>query len=303
LAIIVVTGATGFIGRYFCAAAAAAGHEVRQVSREILAGTDLSAMLRDAGAVLHLAARLQRGTGESGDFENEFRRDNVELTDRIGEACLVAGVKRLVFVSSAGVLGQYSPAGGFTDASPPAPHDAYTRSKLQAEELLKERYGSALDVVVIRPPLVYGPGAKGSFSRIMQLAQSRWALPLGAMQAPRSLISVRNLCDLLLRAATAADAPGLSLLAADAETTSVAELVARLRRAVGRRPGLVWVPKALVVAGLGLAGRRADVPGLSLPFALRATVAARHLGWTPPYRFADEVRWTATCSLGPGAAA
>jgi nucleoside-diphosphate-sugar epimerase len=305
LAIIAVTGATGFVGGHFCAAAAAAGHEVRSVPREILAGSDLAAMLRGADAVLHVAARVKHGVGGSHNGEDAFRRDNVELTDRIGDACLAAGTRRLVFVSSAGVLGRASPPSGFTDTSPPAPHDDYTRSKLEAEQLLKNRYGAALNIVVIRPPLVYGPGAKGSFARVMQLARSRWALPLGSMQAPRSLISVRNLCDLLLRAATGAEveAPGLTLLAADAETTSVAELVALLRRAVGRPPGLIRVPAALIVAGLEIAGRRADVPGLSLPFVLEGTVAADRLGWTPPYRLADEIRWTATCSLGRSVAA
>jgi UDP-glucose 4-epimerase len=203
-------------------------------------------------------------------------------------------------MSSAGVLGRSSPPEGFSDASPPAPHDAYTRSKLAAEELLRTHYAESLDTVIIRPPLVYGPGAKGSFSRVMKLASSGWALPLGAMTAPRSLISVRNLGDLLLHVVRAAEVRGLCLLAADTETTNVAELVRFLRAAGGRPPRLLNVPPALVAAALVLAGRRRDVPGLCMPFVVRASAALAELGWVPPHRLQDEILWTVGCESPVG---
>jgi UDP-glucose 4-epimerase len=292
LGVIAVTGASGFVGQHFCEIANSAGIRVRAVPRGALCGQDLVQFLSGADAVVHLAARAHRRRGGVGDPSGAFQTDNVELTGRIGEACEGAGVRRLIFVSSAGVLGRCSPPEGFSDDSPPAPHDAYTQSKFAAEQLIRRRFADSLETVIIRPPLVYGPGATGSFSRIMQLATSSWPLPLGAMRAPRSLISVRNLCDLLLRVTHAPEASGRCLLVADAEITSVADLVASIRAAAGRHPRLIRVPTAAVAFALTLAGRRDDLPGLVSPFVVRTSSALAGLDWVSPFRQPDEIRWT-----------
>lgn len=293
---IAVTGGSGFVGRHFSIMADRSDCKLRLLSRTELEGGDLADRLRGVDTLVHLAARVHDRPSDPAGADPMFDGDNVGLTQRVGDACLAAGVSRLVFVSSAGVLGRCSPDSGFTDASPPAPHDAYTRSKIAAEELLCSRYAGGLGTVIIRPPLVYGPGAKGSFSRLMTLATKGWPLPLGALTASRSLISVRNLCHLLLHVATAQDARGLCMLAADAETTSIADLLRLVRATQGRPPRLFSVPHALLAGGLWVAGLRRDIAGLTLPFVVRGTVARDRLNWTPPYRLQDEIDWTVRCT-------
>lgn len=300
--VIAVTGVSGFVGRHLCATAHQSGCELRPVSRADLEGRGLADRLRGVDTLIHLAARAHDRPMRSGDPDRMFYADNVELTRRVSDACVAAGVSRLVFVSSAGVLGRCSPASGFTDSSLPAPHDAYTRSKFAAEELLRDRYAGRLDTVIIRPPLVYGPGAKGSFSRLMKLATRGWPLPFGALTAPRSLISVRNLCHLLLQVSSAKDARGLCMLAADAETISIAELVRFVRATQGRPSHLFSVPRAVLAGGLWLMGRRRDRAGFVLPFVVRGTVARDKLDWSPPRRLKDEIEWTVRCAA-PGSAA
>lgn len=294
MTVIAVTGASGFVGRHFCEAARLAGVTVRPVRRTPHGPADIEQSLQGVDTVVHLAARVHRRADVAVESQAAFRKDNVELTGQVAAACRAMGVARLVFVSSAGVLGKFSPPGGFDDTSLPAPHDAYTRSKLSAEELLKQRFADGVEIVIIRPPLVYGPGAAGSFARIAKLATSGWPLPLGAMNSPRSMISVRNLSDLLLKATRAPDAAGLCMLAADAELTSVAELVRSIAAAAGRKARLVNAPPSAVAMGLRLLGRASEYPSLAMPFVLRGSVAIERLGWAPPYRQADELRWTVT---------
>jgi len=294
--LVAVTGVNGFVGRHLCAMAGRTGCELRAVSRADMEGRGLEHRLRGVDALIHLAAKAHDRPGRADNPGHAFHADNVVLTQQVGDACVAAGVSRMVFVSSAGVLGRCSPASGFTDLSLPAPHDAYTRSKFAAEEMLRNSYSGRLDTVIIRPPLVYGPGAKGSFSRLMRLASRDWPLPFGALTAPRSLISVRNLCHLLLRTATAGDARGLCMLAADAETTSIAELFTLVRATRGRPSRLFGVPHAMLTAGLWLAGRRRDFAGLALPCVLNGAVARDTLGWTPPYRLQAEIEWTVGCA-------
>lgn len=300
MAAIAVTGSSGFVGRHFCQVASRAGFQLRPIPREAIGGPDLAYLLRGVDSVVHLAARAHDRRASTNDLTDAFEADNVGLTQRVADACKVAGVSRFIFMSSAGVLGRSSPPEGFSDASLPAPHDAYTRSKFAAEELLRKHYAESLETVIIRPPLVYGPGAKGSFSRVMKLASSGWVLPLGAMTAPRSLISVRNLCDLLLHVVKAAEVRGGALLVADAETTNLAELVRFLRAAGGRPPRLMNVPPVLVRAALTLAGRRRDIPGLAMPFVVHASAALAELGWAPAYRLQDEILWTVGCESSVG---
>jgi nucleoside-diphosphate-sugar epimerase len=286
-----VTGASGFIGGHLTAAAAAAGWRVRVVSRAALAGPGLARELEGVVAVVHLAARVHCPGGHNGS-EDRYRADNVALTERLAGACVAAGVQRLVFMSSAGVLGRCSSPEGFTDSSLPAPYDAYTRSKLAAEELLRERFSGRLELAMIRPPVVYGPGAKGSFSRLARLADSRLALPLGGLKAPRSLISVRNLCDLTLLVARHSHAAGLCMLASDARTTSVAELLALLRKARGRPARLFEVPRSLLGVALRAAGKGEYVPALAQPFVLHGSLAHQHLDWVPAHALEDEIQWS-----------
>lgn len=300
MTVIAVSGATGFIGRHFCAAAAAQGVEVRAIVRTELELVSSLQLLRGADAVVHLAARAHRLQEDAGDPESAFRSANVDLTLRIAAAAREASVQRFVFVSSAGVLGRVSPASGFDDAAPMAPHDAYTRSKAEAETRLQSEFGRHLRVAILRPPLVYGPAAPGNFRRLLRAADSPWPLPIGAIETPRSLISVRNLCDAILAAASGPRDPTGAMLVADAEVTGVATLVRTIRQSLRRAPRLLSLPLPIVRGGLGLIGRGGDIDRLTEPFVVRGTQAQRLLDWQPLRNQLDELLWTVQADRAEG---
>jgi UDP-glucose 4-epimerase len=287
---VAVTGAGGFIGREFVRSTRALAWTVVPLSRADLA-TGLELQLRGCESVVHLAARAHvLDAGEAADHAG-FERSNVDLTRRVANAALGAGVRRLVFASSAGVLGRASPPDGFSDDSPVAPHDAYTRSKLAAEEMLQHEFARALEVVIVRPPLVYGPHAPGNFARLLGLVRRGWPLPFGALHAPRSMVGLRNLCDVLRVAAAHPHAPGLRMLVADADAPGVAELVAGIARSLNLPARLVDVPEPLLRGAFALVGRSTDYQRLASPYLIRGTLARERLGWTPAYRWDEELAW------------
>jgi nucleoside-diphosphate-sugar epimerase len=300
--VLAMTGASGFIGRHLCAGAFAAGYEVRRVSHKETDTIRLDALLRDADVVVHVAARLPYRSRRH-DAEALFTADNVGLTGCFADAALRAGVRRFVFVSSAGVLGRQSPLDGFDDDAPPAPYDFYTRSKLAAETLLLEEYAHRLEVAIVRPPVVYGPDAGGLFGTLLGLARSGWPLPAPAFDAPRSIASVRNVCDLLLHACAADAVRGVRMLVADTELIGFRTLVrsiagaARTRDRSGRT---FAVPGWLVRRGLDLVGAQGSRRHLDQPFVLRCRVAEQRLGWRPPLRQADEIAWSVRSAAAGG---
>src|SRR5579872_3719194 len=198
MSIVAVSGATGFVGHHLCEDLRVRGHEVRCVSRPLLSSGDLKLALAGCQAFVHLAARAHVLRERSADPQAEFAEANVQLTRSAATAALQAKVPRFIFLSSAGVLGATSPPEGFTDASPPRPHDPYSASKLAAEQWLGTALGPSLELAILRPPLIYGAGARGNLMRLLQLALRGWPLPLGALRAPRSLLAVRNLTDLII---------------------------------------------------------------------------------------------------------
>lgn len=289
---IAVTGASGFVGGHLCRRLATHGIESIPLPRPLLSGRDLLDKLCAVDAVIHLAARVHRLRDEAPDPARAFYADNVLMTQHLATVCRTAGVRRFVFVSSAGVLGNASPPGGFGDDSVPEPHDDYTRSKLAAEQMLQSEFRDDLQVAILRPPMVYGPDAPGNFRRILQAVLSGWPLPVGRLHVPRSMISVRNLCDVLVLTATTATAVGRPLLVSDQEVTTVADLVRAIASAAGRRARIVDVPISLLAMGLRAAGHGTDVARLLLPFVVKGTLASRELAWAPQHALAEELRWT-----------
>jgi nucleoside-diphosphate-sugar epimerase len=287
---VAVTGASGFIGREFVRSTRGLGWSVRPLGRPEL-GPGLESRLHGCGAVVHLAARAHVLAPEAAADTAEFERSNVDLTRQVADAARSAGVRRLVFVSSAGVLGRASPPAGFGDDSPVAPHDVYTRTKLAAEEMLQREFARDLELVIVRPPLVYGPQAPGNFARLLGLVQRGWPLPFGALDAPRSMIGLRNLCDALRVSSVHPQAPGLRMLVADEQSPGVSELVAALARALGRSPRLIALPEPLLRAVFALIGRSTDFERLSAPFLVRGRLARERLGWAPPHGWEDELAW------------
>jgi nucleoside-diphosphate-sugar epimerase len=291
MAIIVVTGASGFVGRQFRIHCEARGHEVRGLIRQELESSGQH-LYSGADCVVHLAARAHVLNETERDVPAAFRRANVELTQRVFLDSLSAGVRRFVFMSSAGVLGNASPPGGFTDDSPQSPHDDYSRSKGEAERWLLAHPDERAVKVIIRPPLIHGPGARGNFGRILSAAASGFPLPVGGLNARRSMIGLRNLCDVTLVAALDPRARTTTYLASDEETLSVRELTIALRRLFGRSARVPWVPAGVLASLLRIVGKGADANRLTRTLELRPMRAFETFGWRPPYTCEQELSWT-----------
>ncbi len=302
---VAVTGAGGFVGRRLVESLARAGHEPLAVTRQSAAvphahrtarvgsledTAALAAALSGSEAVVHLAARVHMMNEEASEADDAHSRANVGLTRSVLEAARSVGATRFLFLSSAKVQGEGRPT-PYTEQDAPAPEDAYARSKLAAEEVVAA-VGDPIAWTILRPPLVYGPDVKGNLRRLLRLAQrsARWPLPLGSIDNRRSLISLANLCDAIIRCLTHADAAGRRFLVSDADDLSTSDLVRRIANAMGLRPRLLPVPGTLLRTGLALVGKRAEGDRLVGSFRVDPSLIMRTLAWTPPQRVDDGIR-------------
>jgi UDP-glucose 4-epimerase len=262
---VLVTGASGFVGRALVNDLAAQGHRVRAAMRqpadifprtvEVVAVSDLARpiewrpLLRDIEAVVHLAGIAHAGTGIA---EEVYDRVNRAATAGLATAAAGLGIRRLVFVSS--IRAQTGPAAArvITESDPPHPTDAYGRSKLAAEMAL---HASNVPFTILRPALVYGPGVKGNLASLIRIARSPWPLPFGAFGNRRSLLARHNLVDAIHLAIAAPTTANETYVVADPTPLTVAQIVAALRAGQGRRPGLIAIPKSLIAMALKALGR------------------------------------------------
>jgi len=300
---VLVTGAAGFIGRATTAAFAAAGWDVRALVRapggaptstdERVVGDLTSAALTPhmAGVdcVVHLAARAHRMSDRGGArTEALYRAANVDATLAVARAAIEGRVRRFVFVSTAKVFGEGRDR-PYTERDVPEPADAYARTKLEAELQLKAVAGRNMEVVVVRPPMVYGPGGKGNVPRLVQLARisGRIPLPFAGVQNRRSLLFVANLASALVHCATARGVTERPCLVSDGTDVSIEELLRKLAAHAGVRARLFAVPPLL----LRLAGSDERVRRLTGSFTLDA---GRFLetGWAPPFTLDEGLRAT-----------
>jgi nucleoside-diphosphate-sugar epimerase len=254
-----VTGATGFVGRAFCAEGSL---EVTPGDLRLPGWED---KLRGHDVVVHLA-----GVAHARASDALYEEVNVRATQRLADAAVRAGVRRLVFVSSIKVNGEATPIDRpFRAGDAPDPQDEYGRSKWRAEQALAR--AQHLEVVVVRPPLVYGPGVRANFRRLLQLVDSGLPLPFGSIRNRRSFVFLGNLVALLRRCAEHPGAAGRTFLAADGEDLSTPELVRRMAAALGRRARLVPFPASLLPSKL--AGS----------LLVDAGETRERLGWQPPF--------------------
>ncbi|AWN46248.1 NAD-dependent dehydratase [Methylobacterium terrae] len=288
--LVALTGSTGFIGRHLLAALAARGYRVRVLLRrpvelppgisgavvgDLARPQNMAAALSGADAVVHSAGLAH---AMSGAPEDDYRTFNTEATRGLAQAASRARVRRFVFLSSIRAQAGPSASGILTEADAPAPIDPYGRSKLAAEEALD---GIDIDYAALRPVLVYGPGQKGNMAALMRLARAPYPLPLGGLAGRRSLVSVESLSDAVdavLRAPSPLRRP---LIVSEAEALSVPEMIGALRAGLGRRPGLLPVPGALLDAALRLTGRGALRERLAGSLVARAA-GLEALGWRAP---------------------
>jgi nucleoside-diphosphate-sugar epimerase len=281
---ILVVGSSGFIGRSLIALMAARGVPAVAVSRSGGARyEDREAMIAAAkgcDAAIMLAGRAHVLKESEQDPAEAFLRANRDLPLAVAEAFAEAGGRRFVFVSSIAVNGVASPGRAFSEADAPAPADDYGRSKLAGEQALARRCAElGLELVVVRPPLVYGPGAPGNFGRLARAARRGLPLPLASVRNRRDLIGVENLADLLLLCARHPAAAGERFLASDGEETSTAAIARALYRAAGRR-GRLWPAPALLVRALGGGRLLGDL-------RVDSSKARALLGWRPPLTVAE----------------
>ncbi|MCB2101665.1 MAG: NAD-dependent epimerase/dehydratase family protein [Rhodobacterales bacterium] len=316
---VLVTGASGFIGTALCPVLNRAGFHVSVATRNprrfdrvpgvdvrpiagLGAGTDWTGALRDVDHVVHLAARVHVMEETESDPQKIYTRVNLEGTRRLAEDAAAMGVERFVFLSTVKVMGERTePDAPFTEAMKPAPADPYAISKWQAERALMAlgaRAGTTLQPVVLRPPLVYGPGVKGNMERLFRACAKGRPLPLGLIRNRRSLVGVGNLASAIVAALDHPAAAGGTYLVRDGEDLSSGELARRVYRALGRRPRVWLVPPALLRLGGNLLGREAAVARLLDSLQVDDGKLRRDLGWTPPVGIDDELAATARAFTG-----
>lgn len=290
---ILVTGAYGFVGRALCEQLARHSIDYRATVRhkcgegewqigDINAETDWSSALEDCDTVIHLAARVHVMDDRAADPLAAFRAINVAATENLARQAARLGVRRFVFVSSIKVNGESTEDVPFRASDVPAPLDAYGQSKLEAEQALHTISAeTGLAVVVVRPPLVYGPGVGANFQRLMQLVKAGVPLPLGAVRNRRSLVALDNLVDLLMVCTRHPAAVGRTFLVSDDHDVATSELIRMLAAAMGKRARLLPVPARLLAAGAGVLGKSAAADRVlgSLQVDIEQTRAI--LGWKP----------------------
>ncbi len=301
---VIVTGADGFVGRALVARLRQEGRAVEPVTRAVLARCAGSpapveyvdfahwpALLDGAAAVIHLAARAHVVRDAAANPLAEFRRANVAGTERLLEAAVRCGVPRFVFVSSIGVLGNDSGPRAFTAADPPLPAEPYAVSKWEAEQLVTSRTaGTGTQAVIVRPPLVYGPGVKGNFLRLLRLVHSGLPLPFAGLDSARSFVGVENLCGLLVTCIEHPAAAGRTLLVADGEDVTLPGLLAAIGRGLGHPARLFRAPGGVMEALAQLGGRGGDLARLAGSLRVDDSATRQLLGWQPGVRFEEGIR-------------
>lgn len=312
---VLVAGSTGFVG-------SALLRELRKRSAKITAlmrrpthinGVDVcvidlerivdfSSILNDAltniDAVVYLAARVHIIRDSSDDPLRDYRSINTEAAARLAQIASDAGVKRFVYISTIKVNGEYTDRSSFSADDPPNPQDPYAVSKFEAESQLKEiGMRTGLEVVIIRPPLIYGPGVKGNILRMMQWIYIGIPLPLGAIENKRSLVALDNLIDLIVTCIDHPAAANQTFLVSDGEDLSTPELVRRMARALNKPAWLFSVPPGILRYGAALAGKREMAQRLVGSLQVDMEKTCELLNWSPSITVDAGLHKTAQCFL------
>lgn len=309
---ILVTGASGFVGSALCRTLVAQGGlAVRGAVRrpglpmpanvstftvgELDTSTDWAAALAGVEVLVHAAARVHVMHETASDSLAAFRRVNVDGTLHLARQAAAAGVRRFVFISSIKVNGEASQPGRPLCADDvPAPSDAYGISKHEAEQgLFQLAATTGMEVVVVRPVLVYGPGVKANFHTMMRWVAKGLPLPFGAVNNRRSLVSLGNLVDLIITCMKHPQAVGQVFIASDGDDVSLPRLLRGLGREMGRPARLLPMPPALLQLAAGLLGRRDLAQRLLGSLEVDISKNRQVLGWVPPFTLDQGLRTTA----------
>lgn len=305
-----VTGANGFVGRSICAAANGRGLQVTGAVRgvagrisgvetitvgEIDGGTDWAAALRGVDVVIHLAARAHVMDESDADPLAIYRRINLHGTVNLAEQAARAGVKRLVYISSIKVNGEATGSEEcYTEQDAPAPQDSYGISKWEAEQALHRiAEETGLEVVIVRPPLVYGARVKGNFAQMLKVLSKGIPLPLASVKNLRSLVYVQNLVDALLLCTADPRAAGQTYLVSDGTDISTPDLLRSLGKALGHPARLYPFPPVLLRQVAILVGMGSQMERLTGSLRVDSGKICRELGWRPPFDLQQGLQATA----------
>jgi nucleoside-diphosphate-sugar epimerase len=303
---LLVTGGNGFVGsRVLTVLQQQSGLTATGSVRQMPSGTtgcwetgclngetDWSKATNGVDCVVHTAARVHVVRDSAADPLAEFRRVNVQGTLNLAQQAAAAGVRRLVFISSIKVNGETTALGKpFSVADVPAPLDAYGISKTEAEHGLRDiAANTGMEVVVIRPPLVYGPGVKANFQAMMRWLSRSIPLPLGAIHNQRSLVALDNLVDLIVTCTHHPAAANQTFLVSDGDDVSTTQLLRRMGQAMGKPARLIPVPSVLLQAGATLVGKPELAQRLCGSLQVDMAKTRQLLGWSPPISVDEGLR-------------
>ena len=310
---VLITGASGFVGGALCSHLVSRDFDIVATVRNLPnahvprvdyrivtkldAATDWHNALAGVQTVIHCAARVHVMRDHAQDPLTEFRRVNTQGTETLARAAARSGVKRLIFLSSIKVNGESTlPVSPFDEASPAKPQDSYAISKWEAEQALtRVSAETGLEVVVLRCPLVYGPGVKGNLLRLLQAVDQGIPLPLALARNRRSLIYLDNLTNAIVTCLTHPAAAGRTYLVSDGEDVSTSELIARSAQALGK-PSRLWpCPLGLIELAGRVTGKSDEITRLLGSLCIDSSKIRSELYWTPPYTLeqglAETSRW------------
>lgn len=309
---ILVTGATGFIGRLLCnrllaeewcvrgtlLASESSSSLVAPVEPVVIeplgAETPWRHALAEVDTIIHLAARVHVMRERAANPLNEFRAVNTDGTERLAREAAAAGIRRFVFMSTIGVNGDNSGNIPYTENDKPCPHNAYSVSKFEAENKLRQIAAeTGMEVVVVRAPLVYGPGNPGNFLSLLKAVQRRVPLPLASISNKRNLIYIGNLVDALAACVVHPAAAGQTFLVSDGQDVSTPELIRETALVLGVPTRLFPMPLSLMTLAGKLTGKSAAVNRLTGSLTVDSSKIRRELGWQPPFTMQAGLQATA----------
>jgi nucleoside-diphosphate-sugar epimerase len=305
---VLVTGGSGFIGRALCERLSQ-DHDVRVASRkkrdvagrarevvvgEIGSGTQWSQALRDVHAIVHLAGKAHVVESPTPEVRAEYQNVNVEGTRILAAAAARAGVRRFIYISSSKVHGDYTgPGRRLLESDDLTPQDLYAESKRDAEQAL---WGvareSGMELVILRPPLIYGPFVKANFLALLRIVDRGWPLPFGGVRNLRSLLYVENLVDALAKCLVHPDVSGRTYFLSDG-AVSIGDLIRKLARGLGRPARLISVPEGMLRAAGAMVGKSGAIDRLTSSFVIDDRAIRSEMGWSSPYSMDEGIR--ATC--------
>lgn len=297
---ILVTGSSGFVGKFLVRSLIQSNkyqkiyalnrrysHTLPEMVQQLAATSEAvfsTPIPSDIDVIIHLAGRAHILNDDVQNSLEQFRAVNVEGTLQLARQALETNVKRFIFISSIGVNGAVTNKKAFDESDHPQPHADYAISKLEAEEALKELFANtSTELVIIRPPLVYAADAPGNFARLLKLASTNLPLPFASLNNRRSFVALENLISFIETCIEHPEAKNELFLIADNEVLSTQQLVTSVRKGMGRKANLIYIPQFLMRLGAIFIGKGKLYEQLFLSLEIDASKARNLLNWTPPF--------------------